>query len=126
LTSSTGYRYKVRSFSKIGGKVEYGAFIEIKTSTRPTTPSLKIFSQKKKANLSWKKVSRAKGYEIYKYNNKNRKYYLKKVIKSGSTTKFIDSNLKKGTHRYIIRSYSVNNKVKVYSSFSSVKTIKVK
>ncbi|MBZ9570925.1 CAP domain-containing protein [Methanobrevibacter sp. TMH8] len=102
-------------------------FGENKVTTKPSTPSLKVASGKKKINLSWKKVPKANGYQIYKSTTKKGKYTLKKTIKSGSTIKFTDKGLKKGKiYYYKIRSYTIVNNVKNYSTFSTIKGAKVK
>lgn len=128
LTSATSYSYKVRSYLNVDGKTYYGPYSSVvKKTTKLATPSLKLSSGKKKATVSWKKVSKANGYQIYKATSKNGKYSLKKTIKSGSTLKFIDKNLKsKKTFYYKVRSYSTVDKVKIYSDFSPVESVKIK
>jgi len=129
LTSVTSYSYKVRSYLKVGGQRYYGQYSSVvKVITKPVTPSsLKLSFGKKRATVSWKKVSKATGYQIYKSTSKNGKYSLKKTITSSFTLKFTDKNLKsKKTYYYKIRSYTTVNKVKIYSNFSPVKSIKVK
>lgn len=128
LASATSYSYKVRSYLNVDGKTYYGPYSSVvKTTTKPTTPSLKLSSGKKTATVSWKKVSKANGYQIYKATSKNGKYSLKKTITSGSTLKFTDKNLKsKKTLYYKVRSYSTVDKVKVYSDFSPAKSVKIK
>jgi len=126
LTSVTSYSYKVKSYLNVDGKTYYGPYSSVvKTTTKPATPSLKLSSGKKKATVSWNKVSKSNGYQIYISTNKNGKYSLKKTITSGSTLKFIDKNLKsKAYYYYKIRSYSLVNNSKIYSNFSPVKSIK--
>jgi len=127
LTSSSTYTYRVRSYFKIDGKTYYGGFSrDIKVTTKASTPALKLSSKNKRVSISWKRLSRVNGYEIYRSNSKNGKYSLKKTIKSGSTVKFTDTKLKKGTYYYRIRSYSLINKKRIFSDLSSAKAIRVK
>ena len=90
------------------------------------TPSVKVSAGKKKANISWNKVLNANGYQIYRATSKNGKYSLKKSIASGSTLKFTDKNLKKQTYYYKVRSYRIVNTVRVYSKFTTVKSVRIK
>lgn len=127
LASLTTYEYKVRSFLNHDGKTYYSPYSEIKVTTKPLTPSsLKVSPGKKKATVSWKRTSKANGYQIYIATSKNGKYSLKKTINSGSTLKFTDKNLKKRTYYYKIRSYSTVDRIIIYSDFSPAKSVKVK
>lgn len=78
--------------------------------------------------LNWKKSKGAKGYEIYRRAGTTNSYVRAAVIKSGSTTKYTNAKLKKGhTYYYRIRSYAYDkNGKKIYSSWSTVKSQKVK
>ncbi|MEG0829431.1 MAG: fibronectin type III domain-containing protein [Anaerovoracaceae bacterium] len=75
--------------------------------------------------ISWKKVSGANGYVLYKSTSKNGKYGKKKTVTSGTTLKYKDTKLKKGkTYYYKIRAYKKANGKTVYGSLSSAKGIK--
>jgi len=128
LVSLKTYKYKVRSYITINGITYYGPYSsEISVILRPHSPSsFKVFSGKNKANLVWKKVPKAKGYEIFRTTSKNGKYSFKKIIKNSSTTKFTDKNLKKINYYYKVRSYAIVNNKKIYSSFSTIKWVKIK
>ena len=88
--------------------------------------SVKILSKKNKAIIYWKKVPNAKGYEVYRATRKKGVYSRIKIIKSSSSIKFTNYNLKKRTYYYKIRSFSIVNNKKVYRKFSSIKAVKVK
>ena len=93
------------------------------TVQKLTTPKLSLVSGNKKIAISWKKVSKASGYEIFRSTKKNGIYVLIKTIKKGNTVQFTNQNLKKKTRYYYkIRSYALNNDVKVYSKLSSAKS----
>ena len=80
-----------------------------------------------KATVSWKKVSKANGYEIYRANKKAGKYKKIKTIKKAKTVKFTDKKLKKGKkYFYKVRTYKTVDGKKVYGKWSSVAKIKAK
>ena len=67
LRSATTYYVKVRAYKKNGSKVTYGGFSDaVKTSTDPDeVRNLKATAiENGKSTVSWKKVSRADGYQI--------------------------------------------------------------
>ena len=101
-------------------------FGERQQSPKITTPSVKVSSGNKRATVSWKRVSNARGYEVYIATSKNGRYTLKKSINSVSTVKFTDRNLKKQTYFYKVRSYTIVNNKRVYSKFSTPKSVRVK
>ena len=84
-----------------------------------------VKASKKKVTLKLKKVTGAKGYEITYSLNEN--FKSKKKITITKTTVNINK-LKSGKKYYIkVRAYKTDSaKSKVYSSYSKVKSIKVK
>lgn len=93
--------------------------------TKPSKPVITSVSNKSRQKLviTWKKVKGAKGYELYRRIGKKGSYKKIKVIKSGSTLKYTNSKLKKGTaYYYKIRAYKYDAKgKKVYGGWSAVK-----
>ena len=80
-----------------------------------------------KAKISWKKVSKANGYEIYRATKKAGKYKKVKTIKKAKTVKFTDKKLKKGKkYFYKVRTYKTVDGKKVYGKWSNVAKIKAK
>ncbi len=81
----------------------------------------------KKAYVKWKKVSGASGYEVYRATSKTGKYIKVKTLTSGNTTSYTNTKLasKKGYY-YKVRAYRTVNGNKVYSSYSSIKYVKIK
>ena len=128
LLSSTVYSYKVRSYLVVNGQTKYGDFSSvIKTNTRPITPFIsKLVPGKKKVTVSWNKVSRVNGYQIFRSTSKFGKYSLLKTVKQSSPAKITNIKLKKGTYYYKIRSYTIINNVRVYSSFSTIRSVRVR
>ncbi|MCQ4635945.1 hypothetical protein NE619_04335 [Anaerovorax odorimutans] len=76
-----------------------------------------------KVKLSWKKVSGASGYKIYKYNNEKKKYTVVKTIKKAGTKSWTNKNLKTGKKvKYKMRAYKKKGGKTVYSAYSKVRT----
>ena len=90
------------------GSIIYGDLTSIVNIKVPPA-GVKSFSASKtkaKVPLSWKKLSSAKGYKIYKSSKKNGKYTMIKRIKKNSRVKYIDSRVSGGqTYYYKIRAY---------------------
>ena len=110
--------YPVASGTK-SFKMEYGNPITI-TVKLATPSSLKISPiTYNKAELSWKKVVGATGYEVYQYNTKTKKYAKVATAKGTSYTK---SGLTVGTN-YKFKVRAVNGKTaSSYTKAVSVKT----
>ncbi len=107
----------------------YSAQGKYKIGVSATAPqSLKATSKSKKVTLSWKKVSDASGYEVYRATSKNGKYTKIKTIKSGKTVKYVDSKKLKTNKKYYykVRAYKKVNGKKYYTAYTSVKSVKVK
>jgi hypothetical protein len=128
LSAGTSYKYKVRAFIKVKGKTIYGNYSDIlKTGTCTTKPSISAKLSKKNATISWKKVSGASGYEVYMSTSKNGNYEKVGTLTKSSKVSFTKKNLEKGkTYYFKVVSYSTVNKVKIYSDYSSIKSVKVK
>lgn len=100
-----------------------------KAKLKVKTPSLKkLTAQKKSIKVSWSKVKSVQGYEIQYSTDKKFKKNTKTVkIKKGSATSKTISKLKKNKKYYVrVRAYKYQNKKYARSSWSKVKSIKVK
>ena len=96
--------------------------VKVKPSLK--SPSVKLKSGKKKAIVKYNKVSGASGYKIYRSTKKSKGYKLIKTTKSRSYT---NKKLKsKKTYYYKVRAYKKVGKKTVYSSYSSIKKVKVR
>ncbi len=135
LKAGKKYSFKVRGYSKENGEKYYGEWKTIETSTLPKSTTLSsVKSEKKKAlTVKWKKQSAATGYQVqYSTNSKFKKSATKTVtVKKNKQTSSKISKLKSGKKYYVkVRTYKtlkINGKsTKVYSAWSSVKSVKVK
>ena len=128
LTIGKTYYYKVRSYVVVNDKKLYSDYSSIVyTKPKLSTPSVTLSAGSKKAYVKWKKVSGASGYEVYRSTSKTGKYIKVKTLTSGNTTSYTNTKLtsKKGYY-YKLRAYRTVNGNKVYSSYSSIKYIKIK
>ena len=129
LSPGKTYYYKVRAYKKVGSNRDYGSYSsKLKASTKCNAPVISTTSNDKgKVKITWKKVSGASGYAIYRSTSKNGSYQKIKTLKSGSTLSFIDTNLKsKKTYYYKVKAYKSADMGNVYSAYSSMKSVKVK
>lgn len=122
------YKYKIRAYCQ--KYKTYGSYSEILTTgTKPKkVTSLKVSRRSKTSvKLTWKKVSGASGYQIYRYNASKKKYVKIATIKSGTTIKYTNSKLKSGkTYRYKVRAYRSVNGKNLYGSSSEALKVKTK
>lgn len=93
-----------------------------------TSPNgTKVKKSKSKVTISWKKLTKAQGYEVYRATGTSNKFKCIKKIKSAKTVKYVDKTVKKRkTYKYKVRAFAKKGGKTFYSSFSPVKTIKVK
>ena len=74
--------------------------------------------------MTWKKVSGANGYEVYRSTSKKGNYKLVKTVTKGKSYK--DTKLSKGkTYYYKVRAYRNVNGEKVYGGYSSIEKVKI-
>ena len=132
LNTGTTYYYKVKPYAKIGAwdkTVVLGDESGV-VSAKPSLTAVTGVSAKVKTYnsvmVSWKKVTGANGYEIYRSTKKSSGYKKVKTITVSGTIHYVDSKLKTGTtYYYKIRAYRKIGSKKVYSTaWSSVKSVK--
>ena len=107
----------------------YGAYSNVICSAK--TPSKPVITVKnagsKTVKVSWKKVSGANGYEVYRKSGSSAKYSIVQTVTSGNTLSYTNKKLiKNSKYYYKVRAYRIVNGEKIYSSFSTVKQIKCK
>ena len=101
-----------------------------KTATKITlakqTAKVKV-NGKKKIKVSWKKNTKASGYEIVYSTKKSFKGKKTIVVKTNKTTSKVVKKLKSKKKYFVkVRSYKQVGKTKIYGAYSKVKTVKVK
>ena len=100
----------------------------VKVSKPKKTKIKKVKAAKKALAVTWKKVSGVKGYQVQAATDKKFKKNKKTVtIKKQKTTKTTVKKLKAKKKYYVrVRTYKTVNGKKVYSSWSSAKSVKTK
>lgn len=111
LTPDTEYKYKVRAYKKVNDKTVWGTASEAAAFTTKTYAPAQVKNVKasaksaSKIKLSWGKVTNAKGYRIYKYNESTKKFEKVTTVGSG-TTSYTVSGLSKGkSYKFKVRAY---------------------
>ncbi|MDO5522172.1 MAG: hypothetical protein Q4G58_16880 [bacterium] len=128
LASGTAYQYKVRAYKMVAGKKVYGAYSNVvKPVTKLKTPSVSLKAGKGLVTVKWSKTTGAKGYELQMSTKKGSSYKTIKEEKSNAKVSYTKTKLTKGkTYYFRVRAYQVVNGKKVYTGYSSVKSVKVK
>ncbi len=120
LSANTTYYVMVKAYK---GKVLLAQSDNVKTATLLAAPtSLKTSRVTKNSlRLSWKKVSGAAGYEVYRNGKKVA------TLKGGKTDTFNDKKLAKNTtYKYSVKAYKVVSGKNVYGASSSTISVKTK
>ena len=132
LQADKKYTYRVRGYiyNPATKKTSYTGWKTVSAYTWGSALNLKGNAARKTAvTLSWNKVAKAEGYEIYRVESDSYDYnvnkgegveyfdnaVLVKTIKKAKTTKFKDKKLTNGgNYRYYVRAYRTVNKDKYY------------
>ena len=128
LKSGTNYKFAVKAYSTVNGKVYWASgYKTITATTNPGTPTLKVTAGTKKAALSWNKQTGATGYVVYMATSQNGKYSKIATLKGNSKVSYTKTGLTKGkTYYFKVAAYTVANGKTLYSGYSSVKAVKIK
>lgn len=122
------YYYKVRPYKNSGDKKETAGFCmvqKVKVLKKPAISSVKA-SSGSQLKISWKKVSSAGKYEIYRSTSRNGTYRKVAAVKK-NVTSYKDKKLKANkTYYYKIRAVGTGVNGNTYSSYSAVKSGKTK
>ena len=97
----------------------------VKASLLHTTkaPAFSLATTSKKVTVTLKTVTGADGYEIARATVKDGKYTTVKKLSSTAGLEFVDTTKKATTYYYKVRSYKTVGTKKIYSPYSSIKTI---
>lgn len=125
LNTGKTYYYKIRVYRKVGSKTYYSKYSSVVSKkVVPSTPKITSIQSKSKnkIKLTWKKITGASGYVVYRSTSKNGTYKEIKTVKNGKTLSFTDRKLNsQKRYYYRIRAYrNVNGKM-IKSSYSSKK-----
>ena len=128
LKAGTTYYFRIKAYCKEGTKTAYSPVSATKkVTTAPKKVSIsKVSSPKSKSiKATWKKVSKASGYQMQICTNKK---FNKNVISivTKSTAKSRSKLKSKKTYYVRVRAYRTVDNVKVYGSWSTVKKVKCK
>lgn len=124
----TAYYNKAQCLSGDANSYEYFKVVtykdlQPKKVKKPTIANL----AKKTLKVSWKQIKGATGYEVYRATKKNGTYKLVKTLQGATKVSFTNKKLKKGTtYYYKVRAYRKIGKEKIYGSYSTVVSKKVK
>ena len=129
--TGTTYCYTVRAVSYTWGKAALSNYDRsgVRGKAKLTAVSLTSVKNagKNTVKVSWKKVTGANGYRVYRSTSKNGEYTSAGFIKKGSTVTFKDKKVSEGkTYYYKIRAYRIVNGKRVYGPYSAVKSVKAK
>lgn len=122
LKTGKTYYYKIRAVAAYKDTVSHSGY-SVTVSARPVTsaPIITAAVSKGKITLSWKKISGASGYVVFRSTSANGTYTKLKKITSGDTVTYADTTVKAGkTYYYKVRSYRVVNNENVNSEFSAI------
>lgn len=98
-------------------------------SLKQTTkvPSLSLKTSSKKVTVTLSSVNGADGYEIYRSTSKRGKYSLVKTLLETDEIYNYENKTTQGKYYYYkVRSYKIVNDKKIYSPYSSIKSIRSK
>lgn len=124
-TCTLGKQYWYKVYAR--GTASNGKFIR-STGSKPVSskavlpaPSVSITSVDYRTNkVSWKKVSGASGYRIYRGNSRNGKYSKVKTITNSKTTSWQNTGLKAGkAYYYKVRAYRTVSSKRYYGTVSA-------
>lgn len=122
--ANTTYYYRIRAFSKSNGKVSYGNFSTPVNGKSLAVPGMYAVTQNSDASLkvSWKRVSGAAGYRVYRRAGTSGSY--KKLVEVKSTvSSYNDTSAVAGVkYYYKVVAYNKVNGVTGISGFSAIKS----
>ncbi len=124
LTTAKIYYYKVRAYRTSRSATTYGRFSACKYAKPiPATPKLTAVSAgSTRVKLTWKAISGATRYEVYRATSSGGKYTK---IKTLTDTSYTNTGLTTAkAYYYKVRAYRISGSATIYGSFSDCKHAK--
>lgn len=102
IKTNQNYYYKVRTMNRVNKVSGYGSYSGVKYGLQVGKASITAIQTTSSTSLkiTWKKVSNAAGYKVYRSSTKKGTYKLIKTITNGNTTSYKNSKLKTGQTYY--------------------------
>lgn len=126
LKLGTTYKYRIRAYNTSGEKRLYSTYsMAVSKSPALGIPSVTVRASSGMYNtLTWKKISGAHGYYVYR-RIPGKKWTRIAVIKDDGAVSYQDKKITSLTsYNYAVRAYRVVNGKKVLSSYKATSTIK--
>lgn len=128
LKTGKSYSYKVKAFRIVGTK-KYKSKISAAVTTAPIPGKTKILSKKSVGNgvsLTWKEITGASGYKLYRSESKNGIYSHIKTLKKQKNVSYTDTKVVAGKRYYYkVVAYRKVSKKKIYGKYSKRVSVKV-
>lgn len=129
LKSGTTYKFRIKAYKAHNGETLWSAATStITATTKPATPIITALAStaKGRAAVSWTNVAGETGYELWASTKKD-SGYKKVVTTKADVTKGVRTDFVSGrTYYFKVRAYKTVDGAKLYSSWSTVKSVKVK
>ncbi|SFQ45777.1 PA domain-containing protein [Lachnospiraceae bacterium XBB1006] len=129
-TMKTTYFYKVKPYAdgtyrkkEMHVEAEMSPAVSAKALLPAKTNGVKITKILRLCTITWKQVSKADGYEVYRADN-NGEFELIKT--TGKILSIKADLLGKGTYKYKVRAFVKDGGKKYFGEFSDVKSVTVK
>ena len=128
LKSGTSYEFAVKAYTTANGKTYWSAgYKTVTATTNPGKPTLTVTAGSKKAELSWNEQTGATGYVVYMATAKDGKYSKIATLQGNTKVSYTKAGLTKGaTYYFKVAAYTTVSGKTIYSSFSSIKSVKAK
>ena len=125
LKAGTKYTFAIRAYVTKSGKMTLAPkykTLDVTTTSSSAKPAqvknLKATPTATTVKLTWSKVSGVKGYYVFSYNSKTKKYTsLGKTTGTSYTVKNCKTNT---AYQYAVQAYKVSGKKTIYGKVSSV------
>lgn len=117
LKTGHKYSFRIRAVSGAGTKSSPTA-VKSAIPYLKAPSSVRTSARKRAVKVSWKRVSGASGYQVFRSSKKSKGY---RIVKSVKKTSCVSSKLKKGKRYYFkVRAYRKTDGKRVYGKWSKI------